>query len=299
MHSEKDKIDAQVSSERPTVIPKRTNKKPSEQNLQLISLLEANIHSEKDNGDAQAKLGKDKHHSEKDKSESFRVHFRRTMILAFGNKARHGKDTACEAIKDFYARRRNQFYGHGLLPKIQDVRRVNFADELRREVTRAIDRAGSVHKLLSARIDGHILPEWVVADPSPDMGDPLLPHGKHPKLLQWWGTEYRRNEDPDYWVKKWFEQIDNFKGTVVTGDLRFLNEAKAVQYIGGKTINVTRLNVDGSKYYSSDRPMDHISEVELDGHNWDYYITCKTGQTALLGEQAITIAEHLRGLEDK
>lgn len=34
-HSEKDKPDAQVSSERPTSIPKRTRAKPSEQNLQL------------------------------------------------------------------------------------------------------------------------------------------------------------------------------------------------------------------------------------------------------------------------
>ena len=60
-----------------------------------------------------------------------------------------------------------------------------------------------------------------------------------------------------------------------------------------------RLNQDGTQYYSSDRAPDHQSEVALDNYNWDYFIKAKSGQVALVGEQAITLAEYLRGLEKK
>lgn len=214
------------------------------------------------------------------------------MILAFGNRARHGKDTCCEAIISFYRQRASLAAKHGL--QAVQVKRVNFADALRREVTEEV--ANSYNGDVEAMILEMEMPEWVVLDPNPDMTDPLLPHGKHPKLLQWWGTEYRRKVDPDYWVKKWQQEVLNFKGVVVTGDLRFLNEAAAIKQAGGFTVNVTRLNQDGSPYRDIGRPVNHVSETELDNYNWDFYIKTSAGHAALTGEQAITLAEYLTAL---
>jgi hypothetical protein len=213
------------------------------------------------------------------------------MILAFGNKARQGKNTACNAVLSYYATQ----------SKFQ-IKSVNFADALRKEVTTAISEHGSAKEFFNRGYFGVSLlnplgvciPDWVVADPNPDMADPLLPYGKHPKLLQWWGTEYRRKQSPNYWVERWREQVVGFKGIVVTGDLRFLNEAAAVKELGGYTINVTCLNKDGTVYISSDRPANHSSETELDGYNWDFFIRSKSSD--LTESMTITIAEYIRRL---
>lgn len=47
------------------------------------------------------------------------------------------------------------------------------------------------------------------------------------ELLQWYGTDFRRAEDPDYWVNKLIGQ-----GNCVVDDVRFPNEAKFVLEFG-------------------------------------------------------------------
>jgi hypothetical protein len=55
-------------------------------------------------------------------------------------------------------------------------------------------------------------------------------------LLQWWGTEYRRHVDPDYWVKRLEETITSAdpEDKFVITDLRFPNEAEMVKRLGGE-----------------------------------------------------------------
>lgn len=221
------------------------------------------------------------------------------MIIAFGNKARQGKDTCCEAVMRHYNRKAAEMSKHGIrFHSVPKVMRVNFADALRREITEAINKAGGLDAFMSASpIVGEHFPSWVELDPNPDMTDSLLPHGKHPKLLQWWGTEYRRAQDADYWVKRWLDTVTKHKGIVVTSDMRFLNECKAVSYMNGHTVNVTRVNRNGLPYFDVSRPQDHKSEIELDGYEWDFYLKAVTGQTALLEQYAITLAEYLYALE--
>ena len=71
-------------------------------------------------------------------------------------------------------------------------------------------------------------------------------------LLQWWGTEYRRNEaiggDNDYWVKK-LKQLCHEKwgdsGThtvVLVPDVRFDNEARFCLESGGIVIQIDPVN---------------------------------------------------------
>lgn len=78
------------------------------------------------------------------------------------------------------------------------------------------------------------------------------------ELLQEFGTEVRRADDPDYWVKRWAEAATIFPRVVVP-DVRFPNEAAAVLAQGGVCWRVTRpgYTVPGA----------HVSETALDA--WD------------------------------
>jgi hypothetical protein len=204
------------------------------------------------------------------------------LILGFGNKARQGKDSAAAVVTEW------------AFAKNIPVKRVAFADFLRKEVTQAVEDAGGLDMLLAKGPEpGIVIPSWVVLDKNPDMSDPLLPHGKHPKLLQWWGTEFRREQNPNYWVDKWRADAVGFSGIVVSPDTRFSNEAIAVVENGGYTINIRRLNEDGTQYFAADRPFDHPSEMALDSWNWDYRIIAKSGELDWLKTQVLGLVRNL------
>jgi hypothetical protein len=59
------------------------------------------------------------------------------------------------------------------------------------------------------------------------------------RLLQWWGTDFRRSQDPDYWVKWGMASLEFVKDDVVMfPDCRFPNEVTAIQRAGGLIVNV-------------------------------------------------------------
>jgi hypothetical protein len=61
------------------------------------------------------------------------------------------------------------------------------------------------------------------------------------ELLQEWGTQLRRREEPGYWVRKWHEHAHRMYGArIVTPDVRFKDEADAVRQRGGQLIRVVR-----------------------------------------------------------
>lgn len=68
-------------------------------------------------------------------------------------------------------------------------------------------------------------------------------------LLQWWGTDYRRAQDEDYWVKRgmrvakayheyWLEKGLAGVPMIVFTDVRFANEAEAISRAGGRVLEV-------------------------------------------------------------
>lgn len=59
-------------------------------------------------------------------------------------------------------------------------------------------------------------------------------------LLQWWGTELRRAQDPDYWVKWGLDKIrtEGLGEVVFMPDTRFKNEADAIRDAGGFIVRV-------------------------------------------------------------
>jgi len=184
------------------------------------------------------------------------------LVLGVGNKARHGKDTFAEAIVDYYKDRLLTSSKHSwdvFAPKVQ---RIGFADALY-EVARN---------------------EYGMTT-------------KDAPLLQRVGAE-RRQGNPNYWIGRAFAKIDPDSHIIIFPDTRYQNEADFIKNVGGFTVNVSRVNPDGTPFVAGDRPADHPSEIDLDGYNWDFYLKIKTGDVALLAQQAITLVEYLRGLRN-
>ena len=88
------------------------------------------------------------------------------------------------------------------------------------------------------------------------------------RILQWWGTEYRRAQDPDYWTKAWSRKIETFdleNTHVLIDDVRFMNELNTIKSHGGLIIKIERPGFDGAN--------NHASETSLDDYaDWSHVV---------------------------
>lgn len=174
------------------------------------------------------------------------------LLIGFGHKARQGKNTAALAVLN-------------VTPLDSHARLYSYADALRAEAKRAIVSAGGLEALIKRGFvfDGalgltHVrLPAWVKVE-----------SGKPRTFLQWWGTDYRRAQDPDYWVKRLQETLDrdNPEVALIT-DVRFTNEADTIHKMGGYVVKVERTTKPDVIVPA------HPSEQDLDGYTgWDFHI---------------------------
>lgn len=82
------------------------------------------------------------------------------------------------------------------------------------------------------------------------------------RILQWWGTEYRRAADPDYWTRAWgrrVEQLDPAAVHVLVDDVRFRNEVEVIRAHGGLLIKIERPGFNGANGHSSETSLDDFS----------------------------------------
>jgi hypothetical protein len=88
------------------------------------------------------------------------------------------------------------------------------------------------------------------------------------RILQWWGTEYRRAQDADYWTKAWSEKVarnDLDTTHILVDDIRFMNELEALKAVGGLIVKIERPGFTGAG--------NHASETSLDDYNdWDHVV---------------------------
>lgn len=83
-------------------------------------------------------------------------------------------------------------------------------------------------------------------------------------LLQAWATEFRRHDDPDYWVRIGIKKATEVNArTVIFTDVRFLNEAEAIRNLGGILFGISRKNAPSHN---------HASETELHSIKCHYQI---------------------------
>ena len=92
------------------------------------------------------------------------------------------------------------------------------------------------------------------------------------RLLQWWGTDLRRNQNPDYWVLKgeeWAYETTRHGKVPVFTDVRFPNEADMVRENGGIIVRVSApYEIREARLGAV--PPSHESEDAMDDYRADF-----------------------------
>ena len=194
-----------------------------------------------------------------------------SLVFGFGHRARHGKDTVAKFIQEERGGKNDKTFGG-----MYDIRLYSFARELKEEVNKNAIAAGGMQNLFVEGLreiggggyyqtNGNIipLPEWVQYEENPDMSDPLCYLGKQRTLLQWWGTEYRRSVEPNYWVDRLAERLAKEKPEIAfITDMRFPNEWDFIRKYG-ETIKVVNSRVPALPgAHASEEALAHIPDAE-------------------------------------
>jgi len=231
-------------------------------------------------------------------------------IIALGHKARQGKDVCAEYM----------------CSRLKGARIYHWADALKKEVEfndtiKLIRRGDTVEfndtqmgkgfhvPVMSIQTQKTIIDWCNKNDISPDGGVYYGSKEKDSILLQFWGTDYRRNNfGQDYWVNRTMEAIyadwlvDNSIKYAIIPDTRFKNEYAAARFMGGTYIEVQRYDVTSiipdeityTRYIDPERDPFHPSECELDDVAQDFLITAKTGDIQSLYMQVDYIISQIR-----
>lgn len=191
------------------------------------------------------------------------------MIIGFVAPKQHGKTTACNIIKKH----------------LDDVVQINFKDALIEEIKRNFPDLLEVIAMSSTSVlvyesdnskkEVKIDIDWLF-----QVKPPLMR-----ALMQNYGTNVRRGDDPDYWVNTW--QVDARtalfnKHTVLTDDVRFLNEATALKQLRPAIL----IRLERTDLEQTDT---HQSETEQARIECDYTITTAEGEHDKLEAELIKI----------
>jgi hypothetical protein len=213
------------------------------------------------------------------------------MIIGFAGKAATGKTTAAKFLKDVLT---------------DEVLIVPMAMVLRDEVEaflRAIGADESVPLVYGCQEDkvqvfyvdqqraldscdkwGHFITENREIQDRPGQTAVTVR-----RILQWWGTEYRRAQDHDYWTKAWAAKIGDYdlqQGQLLVDDIRFSNELTVLREQKGLIIKIERPGFDGANNHSSETSLDDFS-------GWDGVIV-NDGTLEQFREKVVALAGTLR-----
>lgn len=110
-------------------------------------------------------------------------------------------------------------------------------------------------------------------------------------LMQWWGTDFRRAQNPEYWIDATRQFLNELAGTpfaeggtVFLTDMRFENEIQLVKEFDGQvwriwapdSVRRERLNLKQEDLALLDS---HVSESGLDHYpHWDVFLESTHGK---------------------
>jgi hypothetical protein len=109
--------------------------------------------------------------------------------------------------------------------------KIAVADAIREEVQEFLKESLSANLLpgsFSLVVDAFVRAVW---------DKPTAPEIR--VLLQWWGTEYRRSEDSNYWIKRLTQRLEQYDKLVIS-DVRVPDEMDAIRNAGGEIWLVER-----------------------------------------------------------
>lgn len=104
------------------------------------------------------------------------------------------------------------------------------------------------------------------------------------QLMQNFGTELRRKQNPDYWVNKWWQNAE-YESKIVVDDCRFHNEANVIKVRNGIIIKIIRTGQENKDLHQSEQEFNQIIP--------DYTIEVATGEQIKLYEQLDKIYENI------
>jgi len=168
------------------------------------------------------------------------------------------------------------------LTETYGFRRVSFADALKSEVCQALN---SVQPGIPGEPEAFWTPERL------NQYKPLVR-----PILQWWGTEYRRSQDPDYWVRQTAALISGQKASrFVATDARFTNELDMLRAQGFRIVELSMSRVELMEYLHDhgtspqkiDLLLSHPSEQEWQAYPKDASFVSKFGNLPELTAEVI------------
>lgn len=218
-----------------------------------------------------------------------------SKVIGFGHRARSGKDTAVAAIVE---EMRKRAAGYEDDTPVYDARPYSFARALKEEVTAAALSAGGMINLfkpdmyfLQENQNLIQLPEWVQFEADAPMDDPLCPLGKQRTLLQWWGTEFRRSVNDNYWINKMARILEKEKPQcALISDMRFPNEMAFVQKYGS-AVRVDRAGLPPLRGMAGVHPSE-LALANTPDWEWDAIIK-NDGTLEQFKEKVIQLFENL------
>jgi len=172
----------------------------------------------------------------------------RLTIIGLTGRKGSGKDTAADVLCT-YAGFTRMAFADALREEVCTAWRMEPVYLTRRETKEHPMSALALGKCLSSEFLGHMVLRHSAMGSYVDLDAPRSPR----QILQWWGTEYRRSMDADYWVRQLALRLDELCnlydgfGRYVVTDCRFANEAHWLRQsdLGGILWAVQRPAGDG------------------------------------------------------
>lgn len=172
-----------------------------------------------------------------------------TQIIGLVGFKQSGKSTAAQYLQDKYGFVRHNMKDH-LIAEIKQ----NFPDLLQ--------EIGCIYWDVNRMELAEEYPMWIdkLFQEKPSLMRALMVN---------YGTEVRRRQDKNYWVKAWLA-TPVFQNNIVTDDVRFLNEAQAIKRNGGILVRIIRTDITTGG--------DHESETQQLQIEADYTIEVGPGE---------------------
>lgn len=194
------------------------------------------------------------------------------LVIGLGNKARNGKDTVAKMLQN----------------KLNNCFIIHFADALKNEVTKQ-DKEPLIRRVEKNKFK---IRDYVEIWESEYLENIFQEKGievyeymkeKDPKILQFWGTQFKRSLDDNIWineVKKFIQEkskefSENEPIYFLIPDTRFKNEKNFIKENNGIFCKVKRINLDGTQFIDPSRNNNHPSEIDLDDVDGDYLIEAR------------------------